>query len=195
MRRDALQDDIPDFLLNSPYLPVYDGRYDAPRGPQKPASIFDLLRPRRPRSVITWTVRIAILLILFSITRSFIVRRWFSGPRCLFSEPITPPTSYLEREDIDWSRYAYAQYVTNADYLCNSLMIFETLHRLGSKADRLMLYPSNFNLTSEDFSGRLLLQARDKYGAKLVPIEVQHRWNAYRKPPAPISVRGRIMTY
>jgi hypothetical protein len=74
-------------------------------------------------------------------------------------------------------------------------MIFETLHRLGSKADRLMLYPSNFNLTSEDFSGRLLLQARDKYGAKLVPIEVQHRWNAYRKPPAPISVRGRIMTY
>ncbi len=38
--------------------------------------------------------------------------------------------------DVNWSRFAYVQYVTNSAYLCNSVMLFETLHRLGSKADR-----------------------------------------------------------
>ncbi|THZ34429.1 hypothetical protein D6C88_10490, partial [Aureobasidium pullulans] len=51
---------------------------------------------------------------------------------------------------VDWSRFAYSQYVTEKNYLCNSLMIFETLHRLGSKAE-----------------------PRDNYNVKLVPIHVQ----------------------
>ncbi|KAK9251415.1 nucleotide-diphospho-sugar transferase [Lipomyces tetrasporus] len=65
-----------------------------------------------------------------------------------------------ELNGIDWSRFAYVQYVTNTAYLCNSVMLFEILHRLGSKAHRLMM---------------LLRQARDKYGVKLMPIEIQRR--------------------
>ena len=42
----------------------------------------------------------------------------------------------------NYSRYAYVQYATNFIYLCNALMLFESLHRLGSTADRLLLYPS-----------------------------------------------------
>ncbi|KAH6896691.1 nucleotide-diphospho-sugar transferase [Thelonectria olida] len=85
-------------------------------------------------------------------------------------------------DKVDWSRFAYTQYVTNADYLCNSVMIFETLHRLGSKADRLMMYP-NFMLDPTDTEsdtphGKLLIQARDKYNVKLMPVEVQHREGA-----------------
>jgi alpha-N-acetylglucosamine transferase len=53
------------------------------------------------------------------------------------------PTRVCE-DKTDWTQYAYIQYVTNSDYLCNSVMLFETLHRLGSKADRLMLVPSQF---------------------------------------------------
>ncbi|KAI0834334.1 glycosyltransferase family 8 protein [Hypoxylon sp. FL0890] len=85
----------------------------------------------------------------------------------------------VEGAQVDWSRYAYTQYVTNAAYLCNSVMIFETLFRLGSKADRVMMYPETMmnpaetNPTSED--ARLLVKARDEYKVKLVPVSVQRR--------------------
>lgn len=74
---------------------------------------------------------------------------------------------------VDWSRFAYSQYVTEKNYLCNSLMIFETLHRLGSKAERLMMYPEQWSLESDTPETKLLQQARDDYNVKLVPIHVQ----------------------
>ncbi|QKX54216.1 uncharacterized protein TRUGW13939_01301 [Talaromyces rugulosus] len=78
---------------------------------------------------------------------------------------------------VDWSRYAYVQYVTNTAYLCNSVMLFEILHRLQSKPDRLLMYPSDFSVDTEDDSTEsyLLRKARDEYQAKLMPIEVQSR--------------------
>ncbi|KAI0380649.1 glycosyltransferase family 8 protein [Hypomontagnella monticulosa] len=91
--------------------------------------------------------------------------------------PAVVPT--FEENKIDWSRYAYTQYVTNAAYLCNSVMIFETLHRLGSKADRVMMYPEKMmdpaetNPASEE--AKLLAKARDQYKVKLVPVSVQRR--------------------
>lgn len=53
-------------------------------------------------------------------------------------------------------------------------MIFEALDRLGSKADRLLMYPSNFLLSENDTSieARLLRFARDEYAVKLKPINV-----------------------
>lgn len=77
--------------------------------------------------------------------------------------------------DVDWSRFAYVQYVTDAAYLCNSVMLFEILHRLGSKADRLLMYPSTFNLEGDKIESRLLREAETKYGAKLQPIQIQRR--------------------
>lgn len=91
--------------------------------------------------------------------------------------PAVVPT--FEENKVDWSRYAYTQYVTNAAYLCNSVMIFETLNRLGSKADRVMMYPEKMmdpaetNPTSEE--AKLLAKARDQYKVKLVPVSVQRR--------------------
>ncbi|KAG6001872.1 N-acetylglucosaminyltransferase [Claviceps maximensis] len=80
---------------------------------------------------------------------------------------------------IDWSKFAYVQYVTDSDYLCNSVMLFEILHRLGSRPDRLMMYPSNMmskNPSVDDSEdARLLVKARDEYNVHLRPIEVQHR--------------------
>lgn len=76
---------------------------------------------------------------------------------------------------IDWSRFAYTQYATDGSYLCNSLMLFEALDRLGSKADRVMLYPSEFLQSENDDSreSRLLRFARDNYRVQLKPIEIQ----------------------
>ncbi|KAG5999445.1 hypothetical protein E4U43_002072 [Claviceps pusilla] len=80
---------------------------------------------------------------------------------------------------VDWSKFAYVQYVTDSDYLCNSVMIFEALHRFGSRPDRLIMYPSTMMAAnpSPDNSddARLLTEARDEYNVRLRPVEVQYR--------------------
>ncbi|KAI1744409.1 glycosyltransferase family 8 protein [Xylaria scruposa] len=85
----------------------------------------------------------------------------------------------LEGASVDWSRYAYTQYVTNKEYLCNSVMIFETLYRLKAKAERVMMYPDNMMSPTEtnpqSNEAKLLVKARDQYGVKLVPVSVQRR--------------------
>jgi hypothetical protein len=116
---------------------------------------------------------------------------FFRGPRMSFNfdylgavhgavHPAnTAALAECAEKTVDWSRFAYTQYVTNTEYLCNSVMLFETLHRLGSKADRLMMYPSRMHPdpdpTSSSPESRLLLKAQNDYGVKLMPIEVQHR--------------------
>ncbi|KAM0556099.1 hypothetical protein ACHAPJ_006088 [Fusarium lateritium] len=86
---------------------------------------------------------------------------------------------YPDKLGIDWSKFAYVQYVTDEDYLCNSVMAFETLDRLNSRADRVMMYPSEMLLPdaeeADTKAGLLLIKARDEYNVKLQPIEIQHR--------------------
>ncbi|KAH6998865.1 nucleotide-diphospho-sugar transferase [Ilyonectria sp. MPI-CAGE-AT-0026] len=129
--------------------------------------------PRFPRSLIAsrryrWATGAAILtVVVFFTLRNFE----------LFTqrEPLFHTTA-----DVDWSRFAYTQYVTNSEYLCNSVMFFEALHRLSSRADRVMMYPSRMLGSDDDDSSdaRLLIKARDEFKVKLVPITVQHRDNA-----------------
>lgn len=54
-------------------------------------------------------------------------------------------------------------------------MIFEALHRLGSKADRILLYPEQWDTLVESQSDRdsqLLVKARDWYNVRLVPVDI-----------------------
>ncbi|CAG8052055.1 unnamed protein product [Penicillium olsonii] len=85
--------------------------------------------------------------------------------------------SFSYEKEVDWSRFAYTQYATDRSYLCNSLMIFEALHRLGSKPDRVLLYASEFSLPQNHDSkeSRMLRFAQENYGVKLKPIQVQLR--------------------
>ncbi|EGU72998.1 hypothetical protein FOXB_16495, partial [Fusarium oxysporum f. sp. conglutinans Fo5176] len=79
----------------------------------------------------------------------------------------------------NWSRFAYAQYVTNSEYLCNSVMLFEALQHLRNRADRVMIYPSH--MLGSDYKSShacLLVKAREKYDVKLIPIAVRHKDNA-----------------
>ncbi|KAI1872914.1 hypothetical protein JX265_004711 [Neoarthrinium moseri] len=93
--------------------------------------------------------------------------------------PVAQTPAATDDSHINWSRFAYTQYVTNQAYLCNSLMIFETLYRLGSKADRVMMYPEKMmdpaatEATTDE--GKMLIKARDTYKVKLVPVAVQRR--------------------
>lgn len=93
---------------------------------------------------------------------------------------LLPASTPIDDADVDWSRFAYAQYVTDGDYLCNSVMIFEALHRLGAKAERIMMYP--YWMLKDPVDGqagtptaKLLVKARDEYDVKLIPIHVQRR--------------------
>ncbi|KAJ5781986.1 CAZyme family GT8 [Penicillium psychrosexuale] len=99
--------------------------------------------------------------------------------RLSYNPPLDDSNSHFDglsgkQVDVDWSRFAYTQYATDRSYLCNSLMIFEALHRLGSKADRVLMYPYDFLLSENDSSpeARLLRFARDEYAVKLKPIKV-----------------------
>lgn len=128
-------------------------------------------------------IRAALITILILVTLLSLSHRFDSfqypflggGPDATLADPTNNPT-------MDWSQFAYVQYVTDEEYLCNSVMMFEALHRLGSRPDRVMLYPSsmfpdpdNSLPPTPNHNETLLVKARDQYNVKLVPIEVLSR--------------------
>ncbi|KAJ5247627.1 nucleotide-diphospho-sugar transferase [Penicillium chermesinum] len=127
---------------------------------------MSVVPPKALRSILVLVTAIVVLLTLFCY------RPYSSSVSTL--RGVVPEARI---GDVDWSRYAYTQYVTNTDYLCNSVMLFEALHRLGSKADRLMMYPEDFSVEDDNTSkeSKLLRIAREKYNVKLKPIQVQSR--------------------
>lgn len=58
-------------------------------------------------------------------------------------------------------------------------MIFEALHRLGSKAERLLMYSEVFDEDPSSPESRLLQKAKNDYSVSLTPIEVLHRKTAF----------------
>lgn len=83
------------------------------------------------------------------------------------------PTAYHESADVQWTQFAYVQYVTDEHYLCNSLMMLEALQRYGAKAERVVMYPVTWDdQVGEDIRTSLLKEARDTYGAKMVPVGI-----------------------
>ncbi|KAM6527763.1 N-acetylglucosaminyltransferase [Fusarium falciforme] len=118
-----------------------------------------------------WTAILAVLTILS-------IFFLFQNCDCLSQRAPRPNAN----TDVDWSRFAYIQYVTNSAYLCNSVMFFESLHRLPSKADRVIMFPSRMLKSDDDSSNdaRLLRKARDKYNVNLIPITIHRRNGADR---------------
>ncbi|KAL1583919.1 hypothetical protein WHR41_07338 [Cladosporium halotolerans] len=103
---------------------------------------------RRSRMIYWTAVAAATLLVLYFLTR----------PR----EPA-----------VDWHHFAYSLYATDAHSLCNALLVFDSLKRLGSRADRVLLYPKQwdtFVASNTDRTSQLLNIARDHYKVNLLPI-------------------------
>ena len=89
------------------------------------------------------------------------------------------PPEALSSDKIDWSRFAYVQYVTATEHVCNSAMVFESLHRLDSKADRVLLYPQDWGAVDgptwkalDSKATTILTKARDRYHVKLRPVDL-----------------------
>jgi hypothetical protein len=81
-------------------------------------------------------------------------------------------TSGKKSAKLDWSRFAYSQYTTDTQSLCNALMVFESLHKLGSKADRVLLHPQEWVETRDARTAWLMHIATQKFGVKLQPVEL-----------------------
>jgi hypothetical protein len=76
---------------------------------------------------------------------------------------------------VDWSQFAYSLYATDSATLCHAVMVFDGLSHLGSKADRVLFYPEQWDTvvsSSTDRDSQLLVLARDHYGVKLHPIKL-----------------------
>ena len=82
----------------------------------------------------------------------------------------------LNYKHVDWKLYAYSQYATDSAHLCNALMVFETLDRLGSQAQRLLMYPGTIDTeisSNRDRDSQLLDLAKRKYKVKLIPTKIE----------------------
>jgi hypothetical protein len=75
---------------------------------------------------------------------------------------------------VDWSSYAYVSYATSPDHVCNSLMLAESLHRLGARPDTLILYASDLvsGVDTNASVARLLQQATQMYDARVQPVDL-----------------------
>ncbi|PBP21639.1 hypothetical protein BUE80_DR007474 [Diplocarpon rosae] len=114
--------DLPDFLHNSPYLPTFNPPADdyVPT-PQPKPSILDILKSKPARVAIFTSICLATFLYYRSSIHEYHAWTRLTGPSCSLTKPSYPPPSW-DSSDVDWSRFAYTQYVTNLDYLCNSSM-------------------------------------------------------------------------
>ncbi|KAL5334947.1 nucleotide-diphospho-sugar transferase [Aspergillus crustosus] len=129
--------------------------FDIPNEP-----IFAIVK-RQLRRIRTWGfIFVFILFILF-------LRR---------ERPPAPALPHINYDLVDWSKYAYSQYATSSPYLCNAVLVFDALERLGSQAQRVLYYPKHWDVlvdSDHDRDSQLLRIARDKYHAQLVPIELE----------------------
>jgi hypothetical protein len=81
-------------------------------------------------------------------------------------------TSGEKPRKVDWSRFAYSQYTTDIQSLCNALMVFESLHKLRSKGDRVLLYPQEWAENRDAITERLMQVAKQKFRVKLIPVHL-----------------------
>jgi hypothetical protein len=142
-------------------IPYFDDRnYELPRRDSASLSAAHVLQwtRRRWRRLVFGTIAT-----LFFI---FLLRRPLRSNKSL---------AYINYDAVDWSIFAYSQYATDEAYLCNSLLVFEALHRLGSRPDRILFYPQTWDLEISnkwDRGSQLLVMARDKYKVNLIPVDI-----------------------
>ncbi|KAF2857955.1 glycosyltransferase family 8 protein [Piedraia hortae CBS 480.64] len=104
-----------------------------------------------------------------------------------------PTASKVER-----SKHAYVLYATDETNLCNAYMVFEALHRTGSRADRVLLHNPQWATRAQGGSDRwseLLTRAQKRFGVKLRPVRMlDERGEATVPPPGDEATWDTSMT-
>jgi len=98
--------------------------------------------------------------------------------------------SLVEPPDFNWTNVYNVQYAATPIHLCNALMLWSQIERIGSRAQRLMYYPSHWSPDEIDDSdpekeltpiARLLTSAIEDYAVTLQPLDVLHENNPSRE--------------
>ncbi|KAF2828491.1 hypothetical protein CC86DRAFT_437798 [Ophiobolus disseminans] len=154
-------------------LPFYTSSEEAENAIKKAGRYMNWLALRLARPILATGLLVSVL---------FFISSFLDRPtkfRTLKAIP-TSMSSTSTHAAVTWSDYAYVQYVTDDNYLCNSLMILEALHRYRSKADRILMYSEEWKVPEQNqrsgnisVEGQSLAKERDLYAAKLVPIKLQ----------------------
>lgn len=88
--------------------------------------------------------------------------------------PTSPKPGLYPFNEPDWKRFAWFQYATTPAYLCNSLMILDSLDHLETRAEKVLVYPNEWDSNPVDRRVPALLQkAREKYKPQLMPVNVK----------------------
>ncbi|KAG9233973.1 nucleotide-diphospho-sugar transferase [Amylocarpus encephaloides] len=202
--------EIPSFLENSPFFIPFSETHHSqtPKAAPRP-TLSQLLRSRNTRRLLLF-LAFAICLWYFMPRKGDIsydaLGRWGllrgGGAQCLYdpkaraefpvatarsdSEPAKSIHGLdfkgLDFSGIDWARYAYVTYVTHKEVLCNALMMLESVKRLGSMAQRVMLIPDTEEFETEGYGSKsavkdglvkkLLGFAEKNYGVKLKRVRI-----------------------
>lgn len=139
---------------------------------------------RRLRVLIsTTTIQVSLIsLLVFLIVRFVLLHNHDPDP----FPPMPGPVTTVDDPTNDYFKFAYVQYVTSPEYLCSALMLWSQVETIGSRAQRLMLYPSHWSPEETDNAlpskpltpiARLLKQAQTDYYVKLQPVDVLHQNN------------------
>ncbi|KAF4780680.1 glucose N-acetyltransferase [Colletotrichum scovillei] len=137
----------------------YDAVENDPSSRTERPSLSEVIASKRFR----WLVGTVIgaLLVVFVLDNSVQVSRFRHPTSSSSQAALGQVEGAKSHTDVDWSRFAYR------------------LQHLQSKADRILLYPSEMldplATTGNTKDASLLIHARDTYGVKLIPITVQHR--------------------
>ncbi|KAF2764197.1 nucleotide-diphospho-sugar transferase [Teratosphaeria nubilosa] len=76
---------------------------------------------------------------------------------------------------IDKSKHAYVLYAVDEATLCHAYMVFESLHRFNSKADRVLLHNPQWTTTAnggQSRSSELLSRAQKRFAVHLRPVQL-----------------------
>lgn len=68
-------------------------------------------------------------------------------------------------------KVAYVQYVAEKNKLCNSVMVLAELHKLGTVADKVLLYPHSWVGDEKGTWSRLLRVAEQRYGVVVKAVD------------------------
>ncbi|GAV55231.1 hypothetical protein ZYGR_0AS05550 [Zygosaccharomyces rouxii] len=65
-----------------------------------------------------------------------------------------------QREKVDWTKFAYVNYATDINYLCNSFIMFQSLKKYGTKAKLHLMVSDQMLSTDDEYSqpANMLLQ-------------------------------------
>ncbi|EPE35105.1 Nucleotide-diphospho-sugar transferase [Glarea lozoyensis ATCC 20868] len=88
----------------------------------------------------------------------------------------------VDTAKVDWFKLYYVQYVTTEEELCNALIVWSEIEEIGSRAQRMMFYPADWDLDEKDTTpskpdeltarARLLRTAKRAYFVKLTALDV-----------------------